>query len=186
MSTCFLVLFPLFSLALYLPAAKRVPYIHAPLQLVTLCLLIVGFALGVNVARELELTTRYHPIIGEVVIAIMVLIQPAMGLMQHLRYRKTGERGVFGLIHRWTGRLVIVLAVINGGCGLKLGRSTSGWPIVVYPLIAAVMLLFYIAVVVFSQRRLRGKESIEINLDGRLNGQRGADDGAGGEVDLQG
>jgi hypothetical protein len=156
MSTCFLVLLPLFALTIYLPSPKRVPFIHAPLQLVTLCLLIGGFALGVNVARELAFTTAYHPIIGEVVLTIIVLIQPAMGLVQHLRYSRTGERGVFGLVHRWTGRLVILLGVINGGCGLKLGRSTSGWPIVVYPLFAAVMLFFYIAVVVFSQRRLRG------------------------------
>lgn len=181
MSTCFLVLLPLFALTVYLPWPKKVPFIHAPLQLATLCLLIVGFALGVSVARELALTSAYHPIIGETVIAIVVLIQPAMGLMQHLRYRRTGERGVFGVIHRWTGRLVILLGVINGGCGLKLARSTSGWHIVVYPLIAAVMALFYIAVVVFSQRRLRGKQIAQVNLDSRVNEHRGAENGAGGD-----
>jgi hypothetical protein len=159
MSTCVLVLLPLFALTVYLPWPKRIPLIHAPLQLVTLCLLVVGFALGVNVARDLALTTAYHPIIGEVVVAIIVLLQPAMGLMQHLRYSRTGERGVFGLIHQWTGRLVILLGVINGGCGLKLARSTSGWPIVAYPLIAAVTASFYIGVVVVvvSRRRLRGE-----------------------------
>jgi hypothetical protein len=117
-------LFPSFALTLYIiPSSKTVPLVHAPLQILTLGLAIAGFYFGVPLAMALGLSSAYHPITGYVVISCLILFQPAMGLLQHLHYRQTGERCVFAYAHRLLGRALLALGIINGGLGLIENRS---------------------------------------------------------------
>ena len=67
---------------------------------------------------------------------------------------KTQQRGIFGWVHLWYGRILIVLAVINGGLGLRLAANTKNGE-TAYGVIAAVMGLSYIGVVVFTSMRNR-------------------------------
>jgi hypothetical protein len=153
MSLVFLVLIPFAALTLYLPYAKRVPHIHAPLQVLNVILVIVGLALGVQLAKPLGLTKGYHQVIGYVVVGILLSAQPILGILQHLHFRSTGSRSVMGLGHQWLGRIVIILGVINGGLGMReSGPVGNEWvpnyAPVVYSIVAAVVFLIYVGVVV--------------------------------------
>jgi hypothetical protein len=160
MSLVFVVLMPFVALTLYLPYRKKVPHIHAPLQILSITLLIAGLVLGVRLAKPLGLTAGYHQIVGYTVIAILFSAQPILGLLQHLHFRKTGTRSGMGLGHQWLGRTVIILGVVNGGLGMReSGPVGDSWvptfaPIL-YGIVAAVVLLIYLAVVVGTAMRKR-------------------------------
>ena len=158
MSLVFLVLLPFAALTLYLPYTNKVPHIHAPLQILSVILVIVGLALGLRLAKPLGLTGGYHQIIGYIVVGILFSAQPILGLLQHLHYRRTGTRSGMGLVHQWLGRTVIILGVVNGGLGMmQSGPVGNSWvpnyaPIL-YGIVAAVVFLIYLAVVVGTAMR---------------------------------
>lgn len=149
MSILFVALFPLASLTLYLPTAIKVRFIHAPLQMLGTLLLIIGMALGVVLAQRLSQIGSGHAIFGLIIVVVMVLFQPAMGVYQHLHYSKTGGRSIFGQIHRWLGRTLLILGVINGGLGFQLSGNTGALP---YAVVAAIIFLVYIAVLLWAWR----------------------------------
>lgn len=166
MSLVFLVLMPFAALTLYLPYTKKVPHLHAPLQILSIILVIVGLALGVRLARPLGLTTGYHQIIGYIIVGILLSAQPILGLLQHLHFRKTGMRSGMGVGHQWLGRTVIILGVINGGLGMRqsgpVGNSwVPNYAPILYSVVAVAIFLIYIAVVVIMTMRKQNTAPVE-------------------------
>jgi hypothetical protein len=152
MPLVFVVLFPLAALTLYLPYSQKVRHIHAPLQVLSLILMVVGFGLGVELAKKSQELDMYHQVIGYIVVAWMVVAQPALGLGQHLYFRKNGARSPMGHVHRWVGRAIILLGVVNGGLGLKQAgavgsTNTPTYSVVIYSIVAVVIFIVYLLVV---------------------------------------
>jgi hypothetical protein len=160
MSIAFVVVFPLAALTMYLPFAKRVLFVHAPLQTIGIILMIAGLATGVLLGQKTELD-EYHQIIGYVVVALLVLFQPILGLLQHLYFRRHGGRSIKGVIHQWLGRSAILLGIINGGLGFNItgpvgSRYVPKGAVIAYGVIAGLVGIIYIAVVVLAGRRSSG------------------------------
>jgi len=131
MSIAFLVLYPLGAISLHLPLPpflrkiRIVPSVHVPIQILGLAIMIGAMCLGINLARELDFLSGSVPVPAHVVIGLLatsmiILIQPAMGILQHLHFRKTGGKSIYGYIHRWNGRIAIILGMINQGLGFQL------------------------------------------------------------------
>ncbi|KAG0645466.1 hypothetical protein D0Z07_8686 [Hyphodiscus hymeniophilus] len=130
MSIVFLVLYPLGAISLHLPLPhflrkiKIVPWVHVPIQILGLAMMIGALGLGIDIANDLHFFTSRtipaHVVIGLLTTSTIIVIQPALGILQHLHFRKTGERSVWGYIHRWTGRVAIILGMINQGLGFQL------------------------------------------------------------------
>jgi len=78
MPLVFVILFPLAALTIYLPYNQKVRHIHAPLQVISLILMIVGLGLGVELGKQVNNVDGYHMVIGYVVVAWMVIFQPAL------------------------------------------------------------------------------------------------------------
>ncbi|PLN80378.1 CBD9-like protein [Aspergillus taichungensis] len=150
MAIAFVLLFPFFALLVPLPVPISVAKVHAPLQGFALALAIAGAGLGIKLWVNGGARKIAHPIIGIVVIALLVLFQPAMGLLQHMHFRRTGGKSPFAYAHRWLGRMLIVLGIINGGLGLRLaGIGSPGTPkgaMIAYSVIAGIVGLTYLAV----------------------------------------
>jgi hypothetical protein len=162
MSLVFVVLFPLSALTLYLPYSNKVRHIHAPLQGLTIILMLVGLGLGVKLGNQVSNLDGYHMVIGYLIVAWMVLFQPVLGLLQHMHFRKAGTRSGYGHTHRWLGRAVILLAVVNGGLGFKIagGVGTSDVPtysVVVYSVFAVIIFLIYMAVLLWPSSARTGE-----------------------------
>ncbi|KAB8075813.1 hypothetical protein BDV29DRAFT_200691 [Aspergillus leporis] len=134
-------------------SGQAIESVHAFFQLFTLALAISGFGIGISMTKDLDLIQSYHPIIGMVVIPSLVLFQPAMGLFQHLYFRKTGKKSIFTYTHRWFGRAMITLGIINAGLGFRLtGIGLSIAPtgaIIAYSVVAGIVGLVYILAVIF-------------------------------------
>ncbi|KAH8591585.1 hypothetical protein B0O99DRAFT_266947 [Bisporella sp. PMI_857] len=146
MGVTVVLLFPIG--ALFMRVAGR-PWVHAALQIFSLIGLIVGFGLGVKLGDLTGLLYkdrgRTHTIFGTVILALF-LIQPVLGVLHHNYYKSHQSRGVISHIHIWFGRMVIALAIINGGLGLKLAANTDGGKIA-YGVVAGVVALVYIVLV---------------------------------------
>ena len=173
MSVTFLILMPFAAMTLYLPFAKRVPYVHAPMQVISMILLIVGLATGVSLGMSIKITDRYHQIIGYIIVASLILVQPALGIFQHLNYRRTGERSSFGLAHQWLGRVAILFGVVNGGLGMRQSGMVGSeyvpnWAVVAYSVVALVVFMLYLALVVGTKMRNRNR-----TLEGEKRDMRG-------------
>jgi hypothetical protein len=170
MATTFLVLFPLGALSLCLPLRiATVRLIHAPIQILGLCLIIAGLGIGVTLAQNfhfLNHPVQQHVVIGITVVGTLVLFQPLMGLLQHLHFKKTGGKSVFAYLHRWLGRCMIILGMINGGLGLQLAMPGSiqapNSAIIAYSVVAGVSAIIYLFAVLFRAARdisgTRGRE----------------------------
>lgn len=131
MSIVFLVLYPLGAISLHLPLPpslkkiRIVPFVHVPIQIIGLAMMIGAMGLGIDIARQLDFFSPSVPVPAHVVIGLLatsmiILVQPAMGILQHMHFRKTGRKSIFGYIHRWNGRVAIILGMINQGLGFQL------------------------------------------------------------------
>ncbi|KAF7173451.1 hypothetical protein CNMCM6106_007547 [Aspergillus hiratsukae] len=161
MIVAFVLFFPLIALGVPLFPSSRTVVIHACLQLSTLALVIAGFGLGISMAISLDLVGSYHPIIGIVVVSCLVLFQPAMGLIQHRYFRRTGKKSVASYIHRWLGRTLITLGIINAGLGFRLtGIGTSVAPtgaVIAYGVVAGLVWVSYVLIVGFLSYRRQSR-----------------------------
>jgi hypothetical protein len=153
------VLFPLFAMGLHVVPPSKAVLVHAWMQLFTLALATAGFGIGISLAINLRITGSYHVIIGIIVVSSLILFQPAMGLLQHRYFHKTGEKGLFAYLHRWFGRSIITLGIINAGLGFRLtGIGTSIAPVgavVGYSVVAGTVWIGYVSVISFLTYRRR-------------------------------
>ncbi len=152
MSIVFVVLFPLGAIAQHLPlrGVRVTTRIHLPIQLLGLAMMIGALGLGINIA-DVDLnyfakksSTKAHVVIGLLTCCVLILFQPALGLAQHLYFKRAGKKSVFAYIHRWTGRVAICLGWINSGLGFQLvpislvARSTLVRQFVIMGLLGAI------------------------------------------------
>ena len=161
-SVAFVLLFPNFALTLHLiPSRWTVAWIHAPLQMFAIALAIAGAAIGYSVSEDLQEPGTYHPIIGYVAMAGVVIFQPVLGIVQHIQFRKSGKKTLYGALHRWFGRLFSALGIINGGIGFHYAPAYNpdippASPIV-YGIISGLVGVFYVFVLYWKKYRPRFK-----------------------------
>ncbi|GES57447.1 integral membrane protein [Aspergillus terreus] len=167
-SVAFVLLFPNFGLTLHIfPSRYTVAWIHAPLQIFAVLLALAGFAVGVSAAIDLREEAGYHPVLGYVAMAGVVLVQPVLGIVQHVRFRRTGKKTAYGVAHRWLGRFLSVLGIVNGGIGFHYAASMNpdippASPIA-YGIISGSMGVIYILVIWW--RRSKTKREAALNVE---------------------
>jgi len=174
MSIVFIVLFPLGAISIHLPTDRipglrntylrnRVPAIHAPIQMIGFVMMIGGMGLGIRLAHDTGYLTakpaEKHIVIGLLVTCTLILFQPIMGYLQHSHYKRTGGKGIYAYIHRWIGRTMIILGIINNGFGFQLASEDINIPkssIIRNSVLAGCLVLIWIIAAVvghFQQRR---------------------------------
>ena len=108
----------------------------------------------------------------------LLLIQPPLGLFHHYVYNPDHRRTIWAIGHVWWGRVIVTLAIINGGLGLQLsGNTTKGE--IAYGVIAGVIWLAWVIVSTTSSFRTKGTdaETGEKVSKGKVEGSQGSDDG---------
>ncbi|KAL7629637.1 hypothetical protein AAE478_001159 [Parahypoxylon ruwenzoriense] len=162
----FAVLFPLGAFLMRTVPGRRTWIVHAATQVVALALYIAAAGIGIMLVSTVRIPpdgsslkqqldsprTNAHPIIG-IVVLVLVVLQPALGLVHHARFKARGRRTGWSHAHLWVGRCAIVLGAINGGLGLKLADASRD-VIIAYAVVAGVMCcLWLVAAVVGEMRR---------------------------------
>lgn len=80
------------------------------------------------------------------------------GLLQHLYFRKYQQRSFIGVAHAWSARLMITLAIINGGLGLSLAGGHGAGTYAAYGVVTAVLCMCWVGFTIISMRR-EGRDS---------------------------
>lgn len=151
MGTSILLLFPIGAVFMRVVGS---PLLHGIVQVLSLCVLIAGFGLGLRMAHILDILYksigRTHTIFGTVIV-ILFLLQPFIGLAHHCLYKKTGGRTPVSHIHIWLGRSILICGAVNGGLGLQLAANSRGGEIA-WGVVAGVMALIYAAIVLVKRK----------------------------------
>ncbi|RSL80373.1 hypothetical protein BHE90_005405 [Fusarium euwallaceae] len=127
--------------------------VHAGWQFIVFLGMWAGFGLGYVYARDGGYWWQQtHTKMGTIVVALMGL-QPILGYAHHRYFRSHGKRGIISHVHIWFGRILMILGIVNGGLGLQLASSSTGY-IVAYSVIAGIAALLYTgSIFVGSMRR---------------------------------
>jgi Eukaryotic cytochrome b561 len=168
MSVAILVLFPIGSISMRLLSFRGLVWMHAGIQSIALCVVIAAFGIGIWAAMTMkdsygeDLWKETHLRLGVVVVALL-LLQPFLGLLQHMHYRRHENRSVFSHLHVWLGRALLIMGAVNGGLGLELvGKTVSRKNCeIAYGVIAGVMFVVYVAAFGLSKVMTPKKASLE-------------------------
>ncbi|KAF9768066.1 hypothetical protein IL306_014674 [Fusarium sp. DS 682] len=137
-------------------------FIHAGWQVLSLLLMWAGFGLGYVYARDGGFWGKQaHTRMGTAVCALMTL-QPILGYMHHLYFVSHRKRGIVSHVHIWFGRALIIIGIVNGGLGLKLANSSTGY-IIAYSVTAGIVSILYLAAAFIGERRRNATRAKQIS-----------------------
>ncbi|CRK40329.1 hypothetical protein BN1708_016795, partial [Verticillium longisporum] len=105
-----------------------------------------------------------HTILGTVV-CVLLVVQPFLGLVHHMHYKKHQMRGAVSHSHIWFGRIVLLLGIIDGGLGMQLASSSTTW-IVAYSVVASITTVLYVLAIWLKSRRTGGRRKDDLSLGG--------------------
>ncbi|KIW99439.1 uncharacterized protein Z518_11178 [Rhinocladiella mackenziei CBS 650.93] len=155
--------------------------IHAIGQIFSYIIYIVAAGMGIWLAQQsaaFGIWNDAHPRLGLAILAI-AFFQPIFGAIHHRLYKrrslavqagkpsKPPGRTPVGRVHLWVGRLLILLAMINGGLGIRLASfspfqtdSDTQKARIAYSVVAAIMFVLYVVfVIAFEIRRARQRKA---------------------------
>lgn len=151
-----LVVVLLFPFGALLIRVAPIPWwVHAGLQATFMLLFTAGWGLGFYWADNTDQLYRgdayTHNVLGTVLFAFF-WIQPILGLAHHLIHKRKGHRTAVSHAHIWWGRIILILAIVNGGLGLQLSDNTIGGEIA-YGVVAGIVFIVYVAGAVYGEMK---------------------------------
>lgn len=89
-----------------------------------------------------------------IVLVVLLVLQPILGYVHHLQYKRYQTISLYTHVHVWFGRVVVTVGFIDGLLGLTLAGQSTG-TIVVYCVVAGGIWILWIVVVVYAAKRQR-------------------------------
>lgn len=126
--------------------------------------LICAIAMSV-IDPEFASFNQAHQILG--IIAVAVLFpQIYFGYAHHRNYKKLGQRTTISHFHLWSGKLIVLLGMVNAVIGFVLAGSNTG--AIVIAVLAVIILVITSLVVFFGAKKQRsvlgGNSSLSSNI----------------------
>ncbi|RKU41571.1 hypothetical protein DL546_004251 [Coniochaeta pulveracea] len=127
-------------------ALRRWPVLHMITSTALMAFVLGGMGVGIHISRMYLITQKYqtpHQILGLLVIVALFLVA-IMGIYGRLIVKSAGRTGnpppawsgVLGKAHRWVGRGMWVIMLINVGLGLQFSEANK-MLIIGYAVVAA-------------------------------------------------
>ncbi|EFZ01635.1 eukaryotic cytochrome b561 domain protein [Metarhizium robertsii] len=134
---------------LLLPAVGLAKW-HALNQIVATMGVLGGLFLGVLASFNYQRSRSFkhhHQVLGYIIVAF-ILAQLGLGVQHHFKHQRTKAPTIFGKIHVWLGRLILLLAAVNGVIGFTFAlKGTSaivfGVFVCVFTVAAVLLRLWY-------------------------------------------
>lgn len=131
-------------------ALSRWPVLHVITSTGMTAFLLAGMGLGIQMSRLYVATQQYrtaHQILGLLAIVALFLVA-ILGVVYRLVVKSAHRRGqqppeksgLLGKVHRWVGRVVWVIMLVNNGLGLQFADASSTL-IIGYAVLAAGVLI---------------------------------------------
>jgi hypothetical protein len=144
------VVFILGAIIIRLASFSGVVWVHAAAQVVGFIGYVAAVGMGIYMATHGQGWVA-HNVIGLVLFGLLFM-QPVTGLIHHRVFKRTFTRSVSSWIHLTTGRVVILVGLINGGLGLQLAGHSAG-AYIAHGVVAGVIALMYIVAIVVGERK---------------------------------
>ncbi|OCK85265.1 iron reductase domain protein [Lepidopterella palustris CBS 459.81] len=148
---------------------------HVVFSIIIMCFILAGFGVGIYVSGEYNRSKHFtsaHQIFGFIIVAIFIALAALGGLVSRQRRVQPTpasdaprKASTLELAHTWTGRGVWVLAIINGGTGLKFSSSPMHTQIIYALVTIAIALPLVIVYSIMWRRRRVKKEEEEEDRD---------------------
>ncbi|CAK4030903.1 Hypothetical predicted protein [Lecanosticta acicola] len=155
-SIAFILVFPSGAILIRVGNFPQAMNVHRGLQFFGLALFTAAMGLGAWMTDKLSLIGDTHIIIG-IVVYILMFIQPITGTLHHIWFKKVSARTLWSQAHLWLGRGAIILGLVNGGLGLKLGGKFADLEKakIAYGVLAGIFGTAYLVAIAFGERRRR-------------------------------
>lgn len=147
----FVILFPLGALLIRLASFRLLAWTHGGLQIFAFALFIAAAGLGIYIANGANYLDEPHAVIGLLLLAVLFFM-PILGTVHHKLYKRVQKRTVWSYAHIFTGRVAILLGIVNGGLGLQLADASRGL-LIGYGVFAGVVAVVYTVGVFFGEVR---------------------------------
>lgn len=149
--------FPLGSILIRLSSFRAAVWLHAAWQLFTLAMTVTTLGIGIRMAKDPtqaqnNFLSEPHTNIGLVTISLLLVLQPATGILHHKSFRRWGNRTAFSYAHILYGIPLITLGAINGGLGLQLSAEPLKYT-VTYGVLAGVVWVLWMSATLISHTR---------------------------------
>lgn len=184
-SLAFLIMFPSGAIFIRFARFRGLVWIHAAVQLTGYFVYVAAAGLGIHMLavypmkyRRYDLYRDPHPKIGLALLAYL-FFQPISGFINHWLFGKKGKRLFSHHIHIWGGRLAIILGIINGGFGMRLGQVEYPGYRAAYGVVATVMGVAFLALIVFAQAQRHGPNPSLLHRGGEDGHQATGGEGQG-------
>ncbi|KAK3627544.1 hypothetical protein LTR56_019128 [Elasticomyces elasticus] len=148
-SIAFVAIFPSGAILVRLASLPGLAWIHGGLQVFGYVVFVAAAGLGIFMASRDDYLQEPHAIIGILLLAVFFFM-PIIGTIHHKMFKRVQKRTVWTYGHIFTGRIGIVLGMVNGGLGLQLANAESAY-IIAYGVFAGLMGAGYISTIVFAE-----------------------------------
>lgn len=148
-SLAFVAIFPIGAILVRLTSFPGLLWTHGGLQVFGYAVFVGGAGLGLFIANGVSYLQEPHAIIGMILLGVFFFM-PFIGLIHHKVYKKVQQRTLWSYGHIFTGRIGVILGMINGGLGLQLAHARRSH-IIVYGVFAGLMGVVYIGAIVVGE-----------------------------------
>lgn len=152
-SLAFVAVFPIGALLVRLSHLNNLPWIHGTIQIFGYILFLAAAGLGIYIATASSRLNEPHAVIGILLLAVLSFM-PFLGALHHKVYKRLQKRTLWSYVHIFTGRVAIILGIVNGGLGLHLAEARTSY-VVAYGILAGGMGGFYLGVIFHEMKRGR-------------------------------
>ena len=156
--------------------------LHWMLQIFATFICVIGLVVAIVLTvmdPEYKGLDEGHQIIGIVAVAALFL-QGALGYVHHRKYTKLGRRTWFSHAHLWTGRILIIIGMLNAVLGFLLTDNMAAAAAVV--VVSVLILIGLIATTYFAAKRRHSKTQSsprqfdQLNLSNYESRQHGSEE----------
>jgi hypothetical protein len=174
-SIAFVALFPVGAvLVRFGGQLQNVAWVHGGIQILAYTIFVAAAGLGIYIADSDGYLREPHAIIGMILLAIFFFM-PVLGAVHHAVCKRLQRRSAWSYAHIFTGRIGIILGIVNGGLGLQLAGAESSHKIA-YGVCAGVMGAVYISAAVVGELRRGRAAHARPSTAPRRSKQEGSDD----------
>ncbi|KAK5133931.1 hypothetical protein LTR08_007160 [Meristemomyces frigidus] len=156
-SLAFVAIYPIGAILVRLASFRALAWVHGGVQVFGYAVFVAAAGLGIFIANRDDYLREPHAIIGMLLLGILFFV-PLMGIIHHNMYKTVQRRTMWSYGHIFTGRVGIVLGMINGGLGLQLAKAGGSYT-TAYGVFAGLIGAIYITTIVFAEFKRVGESS---------------------------